>query len=299
MNAPQSPATLARRDDTRNASRTPARRRINDTLTSEPRLARALVIAIGTVFLGIFLILPLAAIFSAALSSGLSAFLDALRDPDALSAMRLTAIVALISVPLNTVFGFAVAWLVARFDFFGKSLLKTLIDLPFSVSPVIAGLLFMLVFGAQGPFWPWLQQHHVDIVFALPGLVLATTFVTLSFVARELIHLMEAQGSDEEQAALVLGATAWQMFWRVTLPRVRLGLLYGVVITNARAMGEFGAVSVVSGHVPGLTNTLPLYVQVMYDGYNFAGAFAAASLLAFIAMATLAIKHRLERRIRH
>ncbi|MEQ0777436.1 sulfate ABC transporter permease subunit CysW [Paraburkholderia tropica] len=299
MNAPQSPATLARRDDTRNASRTPARRRINDTLTSEPRLARALVIAIGTVFLGLFLILPLAAIFSAALSSGLSAFLDALRDPDALSAMRLTAIVALISVPLNTVFGFAVAWLVARFDFFGKSLLKTLIDLPFSVSPVIAGLLFMLVFGAQGPFWPWLQQHHVDIVFALPGLVLATTFVTLSFVARELIPLMEAQGSDEEQAALVLGATAWQMFWRVTLPRVRLGLLYGVVITNARAMGEFGAVSVVSGHVPGLTNTLPLYVQVMYDGYNFAGAFAAASLLAFIAMATLAIKHRLERRIRH
>ncbi|MBB3004737.1 sulfate transport system permease protein [Paraburkholderia tropica] len=299
MNAPQSPATLERRDDTRNASRTPARRRINDTLTSEPRLARALVIAIGTVFLGLFLILPLAAIFSAALSSGLSAFLDALRDPDALSAMRLTAIVALISVPLNTVFGFAVAWLVAHFDFFGKSLLKTLIDLPFSVSPVIAGLLFMLVFGAQGPFWPWLQQHHVDIVFALPGLVLATTFVTLSFVARELIPLMEAQGSDEEQAALVLGATAWQMSWRVTLPRVRLGLLYGVVITNARAMGEFGAVSVVSGHVPGLTNTLPLYVQVMYDGYNFAGAFAAASLLAFIAMATLAIKHRLERRIRH
>ncbi|CAM2157496.1 sulfate/thiosulfate ABC transporter inner membrane subunit CysW [Paraburkholderia tropica] len=299
MNAPQSPATLARRDDTRNAYRTPARRRINDTLTSEPRLARALVIAIGTVFLGLFLILPLAAIFSAALSSGISAFLDALRDPDALSAMRITAIVALISVPLNTVFGFAVAWLVARFDFFGKSLLKALIDLPFSVSPVIAGLLFMLVFGAQGPFWPWLQQHHVDIVFALPGLVLATTFVTLSFVARELIPLMEAQGSDEEQAALVLGATTWQMFWRVTLPRVRLGLLYGVVITNARAMGEFGAVSVVSGHVPGLTNTLPLYVQVMYDGYNFAGAFAAASLLAFIAMATLAIKHRLERRIRH
>ncbi|WP_321920523.1 sulfate ABC transporter permease subunit CysW [Paraburkholderia tropica] len=299
MNAPQSPATLARCDDTRNASRTPARRRINDTLTTEPRLARALVIAISTVFLGLFLILPLAAIFSAALSSGLSAFLDALRDPDALSAMRLTAIVALISVPLNTVFGFAVAWLVARFDFFGKSLLKTLIDLPFSVSPVIAGLLFMLVFGAQGPFWPWLQQHHVDIVFALPGLVLATTFVTLSFVARELIPLMEAQGSDEEQAALVLGATAWQMFWRVTLPRVRLGLLYGVVITNARAMGEFGAVSVVSGHVPGLTNTLPLYVQVMYDGYNFAGAFAVASLLAFIAMATLAVKHGLERRIRH
>ncbi|WP_414448165.1 sulfate ABC transporter permease subunit CysW [Burkholderia sp. 22PA0099] len=267
-------------------------------LTTEPPWLRRLIIATGVLFLSVLLIFPVASIFIAAFSAGLRAFLDAVRDPDAISAIRLTCIVALISVPLNTVFGFAVAWVVARFDFVGKSLLKTVIDLPFSVSPVIAGLLFMLVFGAQGPFWGWLQDHHVDIVFALPGLVLATTFVTFSFVARELIPLMEAQGSDEEEAALVLGASAFQMFWRVTLPRVRWGLLYGVVITNARAMGEFGAVSVVSGHVPGVTNTLPLYVQVMYDGYQFAGAFAAASLLALAAMATLAFKSLLERRLR-
>ncbi|MFP3588710.1 sulfate ABC transporter permease subunit CysW [Paraburkholderia sp. SIMBA_055] len=267
-------------------------------LSNESLSVRCAVIGIGIAFLGAFIVLPLIAIFSTALATGFSAFIDALRDPDALSAVRLTVVVALIAVPLNTIFGIAVAWVVARFDFYGKTLLKTVIDLPFSIAPVVAGLLFMLLFGAQGPVWPWLQRHHIDIVFALPGLVLATTFVTFSFVARELIPLMEVQGSDEEEAALVLGATAWQMFWRVTLPRVGWGLLYGVVITNARAMGEFGAVSVVSGHVPGLTNTLPLYVQVMYDGYNFAGAFAAASLLALVAMATLAVKSALEQRLR-
>ncbi len=276
-----------------------ARKHAHWSLTSEPPVARRVVVATGSAFLVIFLVLPLIAIFSTALGSGLSAFVDAFSDSDALSAIRLTIVVSLISVPLNTVFGIAVAWLITRFDFSGKTLLKTVIDLPFSVSPVVAGLLFMLLFGAQGPLWPWLRQHHIEIVFALPGLVLATTFVTFSFVARELIPLMEAQGSDEEEAALVLGATAWQMFWRVTLPRVGWGLIYGVVITNARAVGEFGAVSVVSGHVPGLTNTLPLYVQVMYDGYNFAGAFAAASLLALIAMGTLAVKVILERRLPH
>ncbi|PLZ01259.1 sulfate ABC transporter permease subunit CysW [Burkholderia sp. WAC0059] len=274
-------------------------RSLVEQLTTERPATRRIIIAVGVAFLGIFLVLPLVAIFWAAFGSGISGYFAALSDPDALSAIELTVIVALISVPLNTVFGFAVAWAVARFDFYGKSLLKTLIDLPFSVSPVIAGLLFMLAFGAQGPLWPWLQAHHIDIVFALPGLVLATTFVTFSFVARELIPLMEAQGSDEEEAAVVLGASGWQMFWRVTLPRVRWGLLYGITITNARAMGEFGAVSVVSGHVPGVTNTLPLYVEVMYDDYNFAGAFAAASLLAIVAMATLALKGAFERKLRH
>lgn len=254
-------------------------------------------IAIGlaaAAYLALFLFVPLAAVFFEALKKGLGVYLSAISEPDAWSAVRLTLIAAAIAVPLNLVFGVAAAWAIAKFDFPGKSVLVTLIDLPFSVSPVIAGLIYVLVFGLQGWFGPWLAEHDLRIIFAVPGIVLATVFVTFPFVARELIPLMQAQGREEEEAAALLGASGWQTLWRVTLPNVKWGLLYGVILCNARAMGEFGAVSVVSGHVRGLTNTLPLHVEILYNEYQFAAAFACASLLAFLALVTLAIKSWIE-----
>jgi sulfate transport system permease protein len=256
----------------------------------EGRLARGLLIAVALTFLGLFLVLPLVAVFAQALDKGVGTYLDSIAEADARAAGRLTLLAAAIAVPLNLVFGVAAAWAIAKFDFPGKSLLITLIDLPFSVSPVVSGLIYVLVFGAQGWLAPWLSAHDLKIIFAAPGIVLATLFVTFPFVARELIPLMEAQGTDEEEAALVLGAGGWQTLWRVTLPNVRWGLLYGVILCNARAMGEFGAVSVVSGHVRGLTNTLPLHVEILYNEYNFVAAFAVASLLALLALLTLAAK---------
>lgn len=250
----------------------------------------------GTALLviGLFLILPLLTVLVEGLRKGWDVYLAALIEPNTLSAIKLTLLVAVISVPFNTVFGVAAAWTIARFDFTGKNLLLTLIDLPFSVSPVIAGLIYVLVFGNNGWLGPWLSDHDVKILFALPGLVLATTFVTFPFVARELIPLMQEQGRDEEEAALSLGASGWQMFFKVTLPNIKWALLYGVTLCNARAMGEFGAVSVVSGHIRGLTNTLPLHVEILYNEYNFAASFAVASLLALLAVATLIIKSALE-----
>jgi sulfate transport system permease protein len=236
----------------------------------------------------------LAAVFTEALRKGLDAYLEALKEPDAWSAIRLTLIVAAVAVPLNLVFGVAAAWAIAKYEFKGKSLLTTLVDLPFSVSPVVAGLVYVLVFGAHGWFGPWLQAHDIKIVFAVPGIILATVFVTFPFIARELIPLMQAQGSEEEQAAIVLGATGWQTFWRVTLPNIKWGLLYGVILCNARAMGEFGAVSVVSGHIRGQTNTMPLHVEILYNEYQSVAAFAVASLLALLALVTLAIKSFIE-----
>jgi sulfate transport system permease protein len=235
-------------------------------------------------------LLPLASVFAEALRKGWLAYLAAFADPNAWAAIRLTLLAAVVSVPLNLVFGVAAAWAIARFDFRGKSFLLTLIDLPFAVSPVIAGLIYVLVFGLQGWFGEWLSDHDLRVIFAVPGIVLATVFVTFPFVARELIPLMQAQGKDEEEAAIVLGASAWQMFSRVTLPNIKWGLLYGVILSNARAMGEFGAVSVVSGHIRGLTNTLPLHVEVLYNEYNHVAAFACASLLALLALITLALK---------
>ena len=252
------------------------------------------LIAVTLLFLGFFLFLPLAAVFSAALEKGLGAYLASFDDPDALAAIKLTLIAAGIAVPLNLVFGLAAAWTIAKFNFAGKSLLLTLIDLPFAVSPVISGLIYVLLFGLQGWFGPWLAAHDVKIIFAVPGIVLATVFVTFPFVARELIPLMQEQGSDEEQAALVLGANGWQTFWRVTLPNVKWALLYGVILCNARAMGEFGAVSVVSGHIRGMTNTIPLHVEILYNEYNFVAAFAVASLLAILALLTLVAKSLVE-----
>jgi sulfate transport system permease protein len=252
------------------------------------------LIAVTLLFLGFFLFLPLAAVFSAALEKGLGAYLASFDDPDALAAIKLTLIAAGIAVPLNLIFGLAAAWTIAKFNFAGKSLLLTLIDLPFAVSPVVSGLIYVLLFGLQGWFGPWLAEHDVRIIFAVPGIVLATVFVTFPFVARELIPLMQEQGSDEEQAALVLGATGWQTFWRVTLPNVKWALLYGVILCNARAMGEFGAVSVVSGHIRGMTNTLPLHVEILYNEYNFVAAFAVASLLAILALLTLVAKSLVE-----
>ena len=245
-------------------------------------------------FLGVFLLVPLAAVFSEALRKGVHTALAALVEPDALAAIQLTLLVAAIAVPANLVFGVAAAWTIAKFDFAGKSVLVTLIDLPFAVSPVISGLIYVLLFGAQGWLGPWLQAHDIRILFAVPGIVLATIFVTFPFVARELIPLMQAQGREEEEAARVLGASGWQIFWRVTLPNIKWGLLYGVILCNARAMGEFGAVSVVSGHVRGLTNTMPLHVEILYNEYNFAAAFAVASLLASLALVTLALKSLVE-----
>ncbi|MDN5843436.1 MAG: sulfate ABC transporter permease subunit CysW [Alcaligenaceae bacterium] len=252
--------------------------------------ARVLLFVLAFGFLALFLLMPLLAVFTEALSKGLDIYMQALIEPDALAAIRLTLLAAFIAVPLNLVFGVAAAWAIARFEFRGKSLLITLIDLPFSVSPVISGLVWVLLFGAQGWFGPWLQAHDIRILFAVPGIVLATVFVTFPFVARELIPLMQSQGNDEEEAALVLGASGWQTFWHVTLPNIRWGLLYGVILCNARAMGEFGAVSVVSGHIRGLTNTVPLHVEILYNEYNFAAAFAVAALLAVLALLTLALK---------
>ncbi|MDE4917656.1 sulfate/thiosulfate transport system permease protein [Cupriavidus metallidurans] len=262
--------------------------------TGESRWVRYGLITVAVLFLGLFLFIPLASVFYEALRKGVDTYLAALTEPDAVSAIKLTLTVAAIAVPLNVVFGVAAAWAIAKFDFRGKNLLITLIDLPFSVSPVISGLIYVLMFGAQGWFGPWLEAHDIKIMFAVPGIVLATIFVTFPFVARELIPLMQAQGSEEEEAAIVLGASGWQTFWHVTLPNIRWGLLYGVILCNARAMGEFGAVSVVSGHIRGLTNTMPLHVEILYNEYNFAAAFAVASLLTLLALVTLGIKTLVE-----
>ena len=265
----------------------------NSTL-SEPRWVRWTLTTVALIFLALFLALPLVTVFFEAFRKGAGVYLASLVDPDALAAIRLTLLVAFIAVPLNLVFGIAAAWAIAKFSFRGKQFLITLIDLPFSVSPVVAGLIYVLMFGAQGWFGPWLQANDWKIVFAVPGIVLATVFVTFPFVARELIPLMQAQGSDEEQAALTLGASGWQMFARVTLPNIRWALLYGVILCNARAMGEFGAVSVVSGHIRGLTNTIPLHVEILYNEYQFAASFAVASLLTLLAVATLVVKRIVE-----
>ena len=265
-----------------------------DSVVSEPAGARIALIAVAVAFLALFVLMPLLVVFTEALRPGLSIFAKTFQDEDAIAAIRLTLIVAAISVPLNAVFGVAAAWAVAKFSFPGKSLLVTLIDLPFSVSPVVSGLVFVLLFGAQGLFGPWLRAHDVEIIFAVPGIVLATVFVTLPFVARELIPLMQEQGKADEEAALTLGASGLRVFLTVTLPNIRWALLYGVLLCNARAMGEFGAVSVVSGHIRGLTNTMPLHVEILYNEYNFAAAFAVASLLAALALVTLAAKSILE-----
>lgn len=261
---------------------------------SEAPWVRRLLIGVVLAFLLFFLFLPLVAVFTEAFRNGVGTYLAALTEPDALAAIRLTLIAAAIAVPLNLVFGVAAAWAVAKFEFRGKSLLISLIDLPFSVSPVVAGLIYVLVFGAQGWLGPWLAEHGIRVIFAIPGIVLATIFVTFPFIARELIPLMQAQGTADEQAALSLGASGWQTFWHVTLPNVKWALLYGVLLCNARAMGEFGAVSVVSGHIRGFTNTLPLHVEILYNEYAFSAAFAVASLLAGLALVTLAIKSFLE-----
>ena len=271
-----------------------ARRFETNAATREPAWVKGVLMTVALTFFALFLVLPLATVFAEALRKGWSVYFAALVEPDALSAIRLTLLVTAIAVPLNLVFGVTAAWAIAKFDFRGKQLLTTLIDLPFSVSPVVAGLIYVLVFGAQGWFGSWLFAHDVKIIFAVPGLVLATVFVTFPFVARELIPLMEAQGREEEEAAIVLGASGWQTFWRVTLPNIKWGLLYGVILCNARAMGEFGAVSVVSGHIRGRTNTMPLHVEILYNEYNFAAAFAVASLLALLALLTLVAKSLVE-----
>ena len=263
---------------------------------SEPAWVRRTLIGVALAFLTMFLFVPLVAVFVQALAKGLDVYWAALVEADAVSALKLTLISAGISVPLNLVFGVAAAWAIAKFDFRGKNVLLTLIDLPFSVSPVIAGLIYMLIFGLQGWCGEWLRDHDVKIVFAVPGIVLATVFVTFPFVARELIPLMQAQGQEQEEAARVLGASGWQILWRVTLPNVKWALLYGVILCNARAMGEFGAVSVVSGHIRGRTNTLPLHIEILYNDYQFAAAFAVASLLAGLALVTLVLKYIVERR---
>ncbi len=267
--------------------------------TRETPLVKWLILGTALTFFAVFLLMPLIAVFVEALRKGWETYVTALVDPDALSALRLTLLAAAIALPLNLVFGVAAAWAIAKFEFRGKHFLITLIDLPFSVSPVIAGLIYVLMFGAQGWFGPWLAEHDVKIIFAVPGIVLATVFVTFPFVARELIPLMQAQGKEEEEAAVVLGASGLQTFWHVTLPNVKWGLLYGVILTNARAMGEFGAVSVVSGHIRGETNTLPLHVEILYNEYQFAAAFAVASLLALLALVTLGIKTWIEHRAAH
>jgi len=264
--------------------------RIQHRVRTEPFWVRMTLLIVAFAFLLGFLLLPLTVVFVQAFSKGWSVYIEALSEPNALLAARLTLLTALIAVPLNLVFGVAAAWSIAKFEFKGKSLLITLIDLPFSVSPVVSGLIYVLMFGLQGWLGPWLQAHDIKLIFAVPGIVLATLFVTFPFVARELIPLMQSQGTEEEEAALVLGASGWQIFWHVTLPNIRWGLLYGVILCNARAMGEFGAVSVVSGHIRGLTNTLPLHVEILYNEYNSAAAFAVASLLASLALVTLALK---------
>lgn len=262
--------------------------------TTEPVLVRVALTGLAIGFLGLFLILPLVAVFTQAFEQGVGIYLASLTDPDAVSAIRLTLLTAAIAVPLNVVFGLSASWAIAKFEFRGKQILLTLIDLPFSVSPVISGLVYVLLFGLQGWLGPWLADHDLQIIFAVPGIVLATLFVTFPFLARELIPLMQAQGSEEEEAALVLGASGWQTFLRVTIPNIKWGLLYGVILCNARAMGEFGAVSVVSGHIRGLTNTMPLHVEILYNEYNFVAAFAVASLLSLLALVTLAAKSVVE-----
>jgi sulfate transport system permease protein len=272
------------------AAQGPARR----TVAGSSARVKWLMVALTLGFLGVMLIVPLAAVFVEALRKGIGTYLDALGDPMALAAVRLTLLVAAIALPANLVFGLAASWAIAKFNFIGKTVLLALIDLPFAISPVISGLVFVLLFGLQGWFGPWLAAHDVKLLFAVPGIVLATIFVTFPFIARELIPLMQEQGTEEEQAALVLGAGGWQTFWRVTLPNVKWALLYGVILCNARAMGEFGAVSVVSGHIRGKTNTIPLHVEILYNEYNFAAAFAVASLLALLAIATLVAKSLVE-----
>jgi sulfate transport system permease protein len=262
--------------------------------TGEGRLVRWTLITVALIFLALTLMLPMVLVFVQALSKGLPAYLEAIKQPDALSAAKLTLLITSIAVPINLVFGVAAAWCISKFDFRGKNLLITLIDLPFAVSPVISGLIFVLLFGSHGWFGPWLFDHDIKIIFAVPGMVLATTFVTAPFVARELIPLMQEQGSEEEEAAIVLGAGGWQTFWRVTLPNIKWGLLYGLILCNARAMGEFGAVSVVSGHIRGETNTLPLHVEILYNEYAFAASFAVASVLTLLAVVTLVLKSLVE-----
>ena len=265
--------------------------------TTEPAWVRRLLIGVALVFLSLFLFVPLVTVFFEAFKKGWDVYVAAITDPDAVSAIWLTLTAAVIAVPLNLVFGVSAAWAIAKFDFRGKSILLTLIDLPFSVSPVIAGLIYVLVFGLQGWWGEWLIAHDYKVIFAVPGIVLATIFVTFPFVARELIPLMQAQGQEQEEAARVLGASGWQTFWKVTLPNVKWGLLYGVILCNARAMGEFGAVSVVSGHIRGQTNTLPLHIEILYNEYQFAASFAVASLLASLALVTLVLKYIVERRV--
>ncbi len=267
--------------------------RVNSA-TTEPAVIRWVLIGTALLFLALLLLLPLAVIFTEAFKRGTAAYLESFREPEAWAAIRLTLLTAAIAVPLNLVFGVAAAWAIAKFEFFGKNVLITLIDLPFAVSPVISGMIFVLLFGMQGLVGPWLQEHNIKIIFAAPGIVLATMFVTFPFVARELIPLMQAQGTEEEEAALVMGASGWQTFLRVTLPNIKWGLLYGVILCNARAMGEFGAVSVVSGHIRGLTNTLPLHIEILYNEYHFVAAFAVASLLTFLALVTLVVKRFIE-----
>lgn len=290
MAAVISSADVAMVTERRAALRVPA-------ATLEPVWVRALLIGIALAFLTLFLFVPLMAVFAEALKKGWDAYIAAILEEDAIAAIKLTLITAAIGVPLNLIFGVAASWCIAKFDFRGKSILLTLIDLPFSVSPVISGLIYVLLFGAQGWFGSWLIEHNIKILFAVPGIVLATIFVTFPFVARELIPLMQSQGSEEEEAALVLGASGWKTFWLVTLPNIKWGLLYGVILCNARAMGEFGAVSVVSGHIRGQTNTIPLQVEILYNEYQFSAAFAVASLLALLALVTLALKSFIEWRL--
>jgi sulfate transport system permease protein len=268
-----------------------------DDLRTEPRLVRAVIITFAMIFLTVFVVLPLVVVFAQAFSKGIGAYFSALTDPEALSAIRLTLYVAAVSVSLNLVFGLVAAWAIAKFDFRGKTLLISLIDLPFSVSPVISGLIFVLLFGAQGYWGPWLQSRDIHVLFAVPGIALATTFVTFPFVARALIPLMQEQGTQEEEAAISLGASGLQTFFRVTLPNIKWGVLYGVLLCSARAMGEFGAVSVVSGHIRGETNTMPLLVEILYNEYQFVSSFAIASLLAMLALITLVAKTILERHL--
>jgi len=265
---------------------------------AEPTWVKWTLVTIALAFLTFFLFTPLALVFVEAFKKGMATYVAAVLDDDAWAAIRLTLIAAVIAVPLNLLFGLAAAWCVAKFEFRGKSLLLTLIDLPFSVSPVISGLIYVLVFGLQGWFGEWLRDHDIKVIFAVPGIVLATVFVTFPFVARELIPLMQAQGNEQEEAARVLGASGWQMFWRVTLPNIKWALLYGVILCNARAMGEFGAVSVVSGHIRGQTNTMPLHIEILYNEYQFAAAFAVASLLAGLALVTLVLKYLVEQRVK-
>lgn len=267
-------------------------------MRSEPKIVKLLLITVALVFFAIFVVLPLTCVFAKAFSKGWGFYLKTLQHADALAAFRLTLTTAFIAVPLNLVFGVAASWAIAKFDFHGKDFLLALIDLPLSVSPVISGLIFILLFGAQGFLGPWLIQHNIRIVFAPAGIILATIFVTFPIIARELIPLMRSQGSEEEEAALTLGASGWKTFWRVTVPNIRWGVFYGVILCNARAMGEFGAVSVVSGHIRGLTNTLPLHVEILYNEYQFAAAFAVASILAFLAIVTLVAKSAVEATIR-